>query len=129
MRHHAPTQAADPPGQYVLVYDDACDFCTRLARRLQRRAREPLHIASFAELPAGKWLTELSDAQIRASSHFITPEGREYHGGESVTRALRLVRGGRLIAPLDLPGFTWLREAGYAFVAAHRSLVSRVLRV
>ena len=126
MRHHAPTEAVVPPEQYVLVFDGECGFCTRFAERLQRWSREPLTLTAFSDLPRERWLTTLSDAEIQASSHFITPEGREYHGGESVTRALRLLRGGRLAGALDLPGLSWLREIGYAVVAGNRSLLSKV---
>ena len=125
MRHHAPTRALVPPDQYVLVFDGECGFCTRFAQRMQRWSRSPLTLMPFGELPPDRWLTTLTDAQIRASSHFITPEGREYHGGESVTRALRLVRGGWLASVLDLPGLSWVREIAYAWVAGNRALLSR----
>ena len=128
MRYHRPTRAARSPGCYVFVYDGDCGFCTRTARALAARARRKIRLVPFAEVPADEILGALTPEQIRASSHCITPDGREYHGGESVTRLLRLLPGGRLLAPFDLPGLSLLRELGYAVVARNRALVGKVYR-
>ena len=80
----------------------------------------------FSDLSHDEWLTALSDGEIRASSHLITPEGYEYHGGESMTQALRLVPGGSLAAPLDWPAVSWLRDAVYTFVSQHRGTIGRL---
>ena len=125
MRYHRPTRAARPPGCYVFVFDGDCGFCTRTARALARRE---IRLIPFAEVPAGEILGALTPEQIRASSHCITPDGREYHGGESVTRLLRLLPGGRLLVPFDLPGLSLLRELAYAVVARNRSLVGKIYR-
>ena len=128
MRYHRPTRAARPPGCYVFVYDGDCGFCTRTARSVAARARDEVRLISFTEVPAGEILAALSPEQLRASSHCITPDGREYHGGESVTRLLRLLPGGWLLTPLDLPGLSLLRELGYTVVARRRSLFSKFYR-
>lgn len=128
MRYHRPTRAARPPGCYVFVFDGDCGFCTRTARALTARARREIRLIPFAEVPAGEILGALTPEQLRASSHCITPDGREYHGGESVTRLLRLLPGGRLLAPVDLPGLSLLRELAYAVVARNRSLVGKIYR-
>ena len=128
MRYHRPTRAARPPGCYVFVFDGDCGFCTRTAHALAARARREIRLIPFAEVPAGEILGALTPEQIRASSHCITPDGREYHGGESVTRLLRLLPGGRLLAPVDLPGPSLLRELAYAVVARNRSLVGKIYR-
>lgn len=128
MRYHRPTRAARPPGCYVFVFDGDCGFCTRTARALAARARREIRLIPFAEVPAGEILGALTPEQIRASSHCITPDGREYHGGESVTRLLRLLPGGWLLAPVDLPGLSLLRELAYAVVARNRSLVGKIYR-
>ena len=73
-------------------------------------------------------LTHLGHRQILASGHYITPDGNEYHGGESITRALRLVRFGVVFGLLDLWGVALLRELGYALVAGNRPLLSSLIR-
>ena len=128
MRYRAPTQAARPPGHYVFVYDGDCGFCTRMARSVAARARPEIQLLPFAEVPPGELLAALSPDQLRASSHLVTPAGREFHGGQSVTRVLRLLPAGWLVAPLDLPGLSLLRELGYALVARNRPLLSKIYR-
>ena len=127
IRSRAPTTAARPPGVHVVVYDDGCGFCRRCADAMVRHARRPLRSVGFSELPVGDWLTALAADEIVASVHLIAPSGREYHGGQAVTQAARLLRGGRVAAAFDLPGLTWIRDAGYALVAAQRGRLSRIL--
>lgn len=74
-------------------------------------------------------LVALSDEEIAASAHFVTPDGVEYHGGEAMSRALWLLPGGRVLAILDALGVRRLRDAGYAVVSRHRGRISRLLRL
>lgn len=125
-----PTRSQRPPGRYVLVYDDGCAFCTAAARWIERRARRPLELVGLSAISGESGLLgSLTREQLAASAHLITPAGREYHGGEAITRALRLWRWGWLARPLDWPGATVLRAAGYQLIARNRGLVGRVLRV
>ena len=128
MRYHAPTQAARPPGRHVFVFDGECGFCGRMARGVAARARTEVQLMSFADVPHEEFLTDLSAEEIRRSSHLIMPDGREFHGGQSVTRVLRLLPGSWLVAPLDLPGLSLLRELGYTLVARSRPLLSKIYR-
>ncbi len=127
IRSRAPTAATRPPEIHVVVYDDGCGFCRWCADAMVRHARRPLRSVGFSELPVGDWLTALAADEIAAGVHLIAPSGREYHGGQAVTQAARLLRGGRLAAAFDLPGLAWIRDAGYALVASQRGRLSRVL--
>lgn len=129
MRYLAPTLAARPPGSYVLVYDRDCGFCAASARRMQRLARVRVEITPFADARSMGLLPALSDEEIVASAHFVTPTGAEYHGGEAMSRSLRLLPAGGVFAVLDAPGIRRLRDASYAFVSRHRGRVSRLLRL
>ncbi|MCH6568145.1 MAG: hypothetical protein IH801_07290 [Nitrospinae bacterium] len=60
---------------------------------------------------------------------YITPEGIEYHGGESITRALRLLPGGWVFGLFDLWGVTFIRELAYTLVASNRPVVSKLTRL
>lgn len=129
MRSHKRTASNMPPGTFVLVYDEACGFCRRCASFIERHAKSELVAIGFDDAVSQGMISMLSEAQIRESSHFVTPAGLEYHGGESVTRALRLVRGGWLLAPLNLPLFSVVRDLAYTLVASNRPLVRKILRV
>jgi predicted DCC family thiol-disulfide oxidoreductase YuxK len=82
---------------------------------------------AFSELGATGLLAELTNAQVRASAHFVTENGIEFHGGESVTQAMRLLPGGWLAGVLDLPGLSFLRDAVYRLVAMNRHRISRLM--
>lgn len=121
------TRATVAPGSHVLIYDGGCPFCTAAAYWLQRHAREPVRLLRFDEVEDASLLTGLTLAEIEAAAHLVTPEGSEYHGGEAVTRALRLLRYGAPAALLDLPGLSLLRDGGYALVARLRPVLSRFI--
>ena len=125
-RYHPPTRSERPPGEHLLVYDDACGFCRRSAAFVRRRARVPVRLVPFSELDGWPVLTSLDAAQVARSAHYVTPEGVEYHGGESITRSLRLVRFGATAGLLDLWGLALLRELLYALFARNRSVFSKL---
>ena len=112
----------------MLAFDGDCDFCSRSAGFILRNSRTAIRLVPFSQLDRYEILTSLSQRQILASAHYITPEGKEYHGGESVTRALRLVRFGALAGLLDVWGVSLLRELGYAMVAGNPRLLSGLVR-
>ena len=128
-RYHPPTRSAKSPGEHLLVFDGDCAFCFRSAEFIRKRSRTPLTLIPFAELNRHDLLTSLDQGQTLMSTHYITPEGKEYHGGESITRALRLIPGGLVFSLIDLWGVALLRELGYTLVAGNRSFFSRLTRL
>ncbi len=86
-----------------------------------------MRLVPFSKLEGWRVLTSLDAGQIARSAHYVTPEGVEYHGGESITRSLRLVRYGAAAGLLDLWSLALVRELLYALAAGNRSLVSRFL--
>ena len=120
-RYHKPTRSAKAPGKHILVYDGDCHFCSRLAEFLYRRSQVHLTLIAFSDFGEGELLATLEQNEILASAHYITPDGSEYHGGESVTRAARLLPFGSIAGVLDLWVASWLREVGYALVASRSS--------
>jgi predicted DCC family thiol-disulfide oxidoreductase YuxK len=125
MRALPPTQSPSPPGCAVLVYDGGCEFCRWAARWVEARAREPLAVVPFDEVPRDRWLSALDEEQFRASAHYITPEGVERHGGSAMTSALLLTSWARVARLLDR--WPWARDVGYAGIARTRGLWSRVV--
>ena len=122
-----PTQARLAPGRHVLVYDGDCGLCTGAAWLVARRTTAQLDLVPFAELPRDGLLEALDGDEVRASAHYVTPEGLEYHGGEAVTRVSRLLPGLALLRVLDWPLLRGFREIGYRLVATQRARVSRLL--
>lgn len=125
-RYRSSTKAAAPPGRHVLVYDGDCGFCRTSVAVIQRYARTIVELKTFDEVEGTGLLTQLDPEEIAASAHYVRPNGIEFHGGEAMTKALRLVPAGQLFAVLDLWPVSVLREAVYSIVAGNRRFFSRV---
>ena len=124
-RYRRPTRST--PGEHLLVFDGGCAFCFRSAEFVRKRSRTPLTL--IAELNRHDLLTSLDQAQILMSAYYITPEAKEYHGVECITRALRLIPGGFVFSFIDLWGVALLRELGYTLMAGNRSFLSKLTRL
>ena len=111
--------------QPILVYDDGCSFCTRIARAVERRA--DVSIVGFSELEPAH-LDRLPSA-FRDCAHLVT-EDAVYSCGEAVERAIAEIEGvpaAGISLLRVLPGYVPARERGYQFVAAHRGTFGRLL--
>ena len=129
LRSHPATQSATPPAANLLVYDGDCPFCVTSVEFIRKHSRISVTVVPFSELPQYDILGSLNPQQILASAHYITSEGKEYHGGESITRALRLLPGGWIFGLLDLWGVALVRELAYALIAGNRFLFSKLTRL
>ena len=83
-------------------------------------------LVPFTELSQTGLLPQLDRSQILASAHYITPQGKEYHGGEAMIRAFQQLPGGRLLGIFHLWGLSLVREVAYSLVASNRQFVSRL---
>ena len=129
LRYHPPTRSAEPPDTPLLIFDGDCDFCLAFVQFIRRHARTSITLTPFSRLNENNLLTSLDDRQILASAHYITADGREYHGEESIIRALALVPGGRTLAVFNVWGLALLRELGYELVASNRPVFSKLIRL
>jgi predicted DCC family thiol-disulfide oxidoreductase YuxK len=120
------TRARLVPARHLLIYDDACGLCSFAANLVRMRLSE-VDLAGFSQLPREGVLEDLDRDAVQTSVHLVTPEGVEYHGGEAVTRLLRLLPGLELVRFLDWPVLRGLREIGYRVMVTQRSRVSRLL--
>ena len=127
MRYLKPTRAETPPQRDTLIYDGACPFCTEISRRIQRHARLPIDILTFEQAAGTGMLAALPPDDVRASVHFVTAGGIEYHGGEAAVQALRQVPGGFVLRVFDLPGLSCVRELGYEAVTLMRPALSKFI--
>lgn len=111
-----------PPGQYVVLYDGQCPFCTASVKRLQTLARrETIAAVDFQQPGVLDRFPGLSHEQCMRQMHLVTPTGRVYGGFEAAVQAIatRPILG--WIAYLYyLPGLRWLLDRLYAFIAARR---------
>jgi len=113
--------------RWIVLYDADCGLCKWLLALLLRWDRaERLRPLALQRPEAGGLLADLTPEQRAASWHLISPAGARASAGEALAPLLSLLPGGRLPAAV----FTSLSrptERGYAWVAAHRSGLSKLL--
>ncbi|MFB6111156.1 MAG: thiol-disulfide oxidoreductase DCC family protein [Halobacteriaceae archaeon] len=101
-----------------LVYDDACDICTRSATFVAAHA--DVRLVGFADLGPDQRARLPPDWE--SCAHLLTDEA-VYSCGEAMVRAIEytgLPGTGLFRYCRHLPGWPWLREAGYRLIAANR---------
>jgi predicted DCC family thiol-disulfide oxidoreductase YuxK len=114
-------------GRWKVLYDADCGFCKWLLAgvlRWDRAAR--LQPIALQREEAEDLLAELPPAERLASWHLISPAGERRSGGAAVVPLLRLLPAGRIPAA-GFARFPGLTDAGYRWVADHRSQLSRLI--
>jgi len=123
-------RVAHPPAERpILIFDGACEFCQRWARRWRARAGDHFDIEP-ARTAAGRF-PEIAGAEFERAVQFIDTDGQVFTGAEAVLRArARTASRSRLLAAYErLPGAASAAEAVYRLVARHRSLLSWLMRL
>jgi len=110
-------------GRVTLVYDGECEFCTRLARWVERRDRRG-RVSVRANQERG--LVEslgLTREEVERAAWAIEASGRKFEGAASINKVLRELGGGwawlgslYLVAP-----FKWVEDRYYRRVARKRA--------
>jgi predicted DCC family thiol-disulfide oxidoreductase YuxK len=113
------------PGLTVL-YDEGCGFCTRVARRLERRGR--IVSAPIGSPTGSSMLRDLPHTERYASVHVVDATGRRRSGGASLPQLLRQLPAGSLVASA-CEAFPALTQRAYELVARHRALVATLTRL
>ena len=113
-------RVSKPPEKPILVYDGGCSFCLRWINRWRRVAGKDIDNVSYQL--ASSWFPEVPREDLKRSVHFIEPSGEVTCGAQAVFRSLR---GSKGLGWLDLlyrwlPGFAFLAEWAYRWVARHR---------
>ena len=107
----------------TLVYDGECEFCTRLARWLERRDRRG-RVTVRANQEAG--LIEslgLTREAVGLAAWAVEPGGRKFGGAAAINRVLRELGGGwALLGSLyGVPPLRWVEDRYYGRVAQKRA--------
>jgi predicted DCC family thiol-disulfide oxidoreductase YuxK len=115
------------PTRPRLIYDDDCGFCTWAAVGLAERGE--FELVGFSDLSDDDRSRLPQD--WRECAHFVTETGEVYSCGAGMMEAFarsslpgagleRLVR--------RIPGYAWVRETVYGWVAGNRGAFGRLLR-
>jgi predicted DCC family thiol-disulfide oxidoreductase YuxK len=116
-------------GVSVVLYDRDCGFCRWSADRILAwdRARR-LRAVAIQSVEGARLLAALDPDARLGSWHLVDADGRLHSGGAAAEPLARLLPGGQPLASL-FAVFPGLTARAYTFVARHRALWARVLRI
>jgi len=111
----------DDDARLTLVYDGECDFCTRLARWVERHDRRGRVAARPNQDPGLIESLGLTPEEVDRASWAVESGGR-FEGAAGINRVLRELGGGwRVLGSLYLVApIGWLEDRYYKRVARRR---------
>ena len=111
----------------LLLYDADCGFCRwSLARVLAWDRHRRVRPVAIQSAEGQRLLDDLSDVQRLSSWHLVGPDGQLRSAGAAASPLLRTLSGGGPLAAL-LERFPSATESAYAWVAAHRGRLGRLI--
>jgi predicted DCC family thiol-disulfide oxidoreductase YuxK len=118
-----------PPADHVLLFDADCGFCRWSARHVLAWDRRGRVRATTIQSDEGEHLLAALPFERRLDSwHLVTPAGRVLSAGAAAPELAILLPGGRPLAYL-FGTFPRATESAYRWVASHRGLLARLLRI
>jgi len=107
----------------TLVYDRECEFCTRLARwveRQDRRGRVSVRANQEAGLIESLGLTR---EEVGRAAWAVERGGRKFEGAAAINRVLRELGGGWSVlgSLYGVPPLRWVEDRYYSRVARRRA--------
>lgn len=113
-----------------MIFDGDCGFCRRSVRSFKSLTGEAVEYIPQQAPECRERFPELDPEALQRSVHVVEPNGKVTSGAEAVVRALatnprwRWPAGVYARSRLAASVLEW----GYAFVARHRMLFSRISR-
>jgi predicted DCC family thiol-disulfide oxidoreductase YuxK len=119
----------DVPSKPLLLFDGNCHFCRRWIERWREMTGDAVEYAPFQE--AAERFPEIPRKSFEQAVHFIATDGSVSRGAAAVFRSLGQSRGRRWLVWCyeRLPGFAFITEGAYRFVAANRMIASFFTRL
>ncbi|MDR3675695.1 MAG: lipase maturation factor family protein [Acidobacteriota bacterium] len=116
-------------GKPVLVFDGDCSFCRLWIDRWRQLTDDRIQYAPFQEV-AGQF-PEILRETFALAVQLILPDGKVFSAAHAVFHTLALVPGLAWMLWLyqHLPGFAFITEFFYRFVARHRNPLYRLTRI
>ncbi|HEX6780494.1 MAG TPA: DCC1-like thiol-disulfide oxidoreductase family protein [Solirubrobacterales bacterium] len=115
------------PERWIVLYDADCGLCKWLLAGLLHRDRDRrLRPVALQAAEADALLADLDPAERMSSWHLVDSAGNRVSAGAALPTLLRLLPRGRF--PASVFGrFPRCTSAGYRWVAAHRTGLSRLV--
>jgi predicted DCC family thiol-disulfide oxidoreductase YuxK len=124
-----PAEAAPAPAvirRPQLIYDGDCGFCAYWAHYWERLTGDTVEYRPYQEVAAQ--YPDIGEAEFRRAVQFITPDGRRASAAEAsfLTLGEAPGKGFWLALYRHVPGFAFVSERSYAFIATHRPAFHRL---
>src|SRR5580704_16441222 len=102
-------------GRLILVYDGECEFCTRLARWVERNDRRHRVVVRPNQESGLIERLGLTPAEVGRAAWAVEPGGRRFEGAAGISRVLRELGGGWSLAAslYRVAPIRWVEEAYY----------------
>ncbi|MDB6032152.1 MAG: hypothetical protein JWM16_2490 [Verrucomicrobiales bacterium] len=117
------------PARPVMIYDGDCHFCKKWVARWRQATGGKVDYIPLQGPEKDERFPEIPRAHLEAAVHLVEPDGSVYRGAEAVFRALAIRSSWPLRAYQSMPGVQQTTEAGYRFVASHRTFFSMLTRL
>jgi predicted DCC family thiol-disulfide oxidoreductase YuxK len=113
----------------VLLYDGDCAFCQHWVRYWQQLTAERVRYEPWQRVATQ--YPQIERSAFEQAAQYVGADGHVAAGAEAAFRVLAHARGKGhgLWLYRHAPGFAWLAERAYRFIAAHRALAHRVTLV
>ncbi len=120
------TEASPKP---LLIYDGECGFCNYSIRYWEKLTGGRVDYEPYQQ--AASRFPDIPLEEFKRAIWYIAPDGSRSRAAEASFRTLSHAKGRGFLLKLyrHLPGFKWVSEKAYTFVAAHRPAFHRISRV
>lgn len=111
-----------------LVFDGDCSFCRAWVGYWKQITGNRVIYVPYQEI--GDRLPDTPREEFAAAVQLIMPNGRAFSGAHAVFQLLALVPGKTSLLWLykGVPGFSFVANVAYAFVARHRSVAYKITK-
>lgn len=118
-----------PRSKPVLAYDGECAFCMHWVERWRRKTGDAVEYVTSADAAAR--FPQARTKDFAKSVRLILPDGSVIGGAHAAFRLLEIGTGGSFLLRCyrHVPLFAFMAEAVYRFVARHRPLASKLMRL
>jgi predicted DCC family thiol-disulfide oxidoreductase YuxK len=114
--------------QATVLYDRDCGFCRWSLDKVLAWDRGRLRPVEIQSEEGGRLLEPIPEGDRLDSWHLVTPSGELRSAGAAAAPLAAMLPGGRPLAAL-LRRFPRSTERAYRWVASHRDLFARLLRI
>lgn len=113
-----------------MIFDGDCGFCRFWIERWHRQSGEMIEYAPSQSLDIRRRFPEIPQQAYDTSVQYVAVNGMVYNGAEAVLRSRTAFgKTGLLWIYQHVPGARSVFECGYAFIASHRTSISKLNRL